>query len=239
MSMHSQIMHDTQPSNASPFVKWAGGKTKLLSKMSAFIPASIVRYFEPFLGSGALFFWLNNRGIKFEAYLSDINDELINAYKIVVSRVEELIEDLEIYEKQYRQNPQFFYCQLRDSPEYSFSEDCVKRAARFITLNRTCFNGLYRVNGKGEFNVPIGSYDKPTICDGDNLRKASLSLRRSVAKISVGDYKDSLHGARKGDFIYLDPPYSPTSKTASFTGYTNSGFKAEGPRRTGVYLQET
>ena len=120
-----------------------------------------------------------------------------------------------------------FIVSLRDSPEYSFSEDCVKRAARFITLNRTCFNGLYRVNGKGEFNVPIGSYDKPTICDGDNLRKASLSLRQSVAKISVGDYKDSLHGARKGDFIYLDPPYSPTSKTASFTGYTNSGFKAK------------
>ena len=94
--------------------------------MNAFIPASFVRYFEPFLGSGALFFWLNNRGIKFEAYLSDIIDELINAYKIVKSRVEELIEVLKIYEKEYRQNPQFYYYQLRDSPEYSFSDDCVK-----------------------------------------------------------------------------------------------------------------
>jgi DNA adenine methylase len=116
---------------------------------------------------------------------------------------------------------------LRDSPEYSFSGDLVKWAARFITLNRTCFNGLYRVNNQGKFNVPLGSYKNPTICNSDNLRKASLSLRQSGAKISACDYKDSLLEARKGDFIYLDPPYNPTSETASFTGYTKYGFTAK------------
>jgi len=113
---------------------------------------------------------------------------------------------------------------LRDSPEYSFSGDCVKWAARFITLNRTCFNGLYRVNSQGKFNVPLGSYKNPRICDSDNLRKVRLSLRPSGAKISACDYKDSLLEASKGDFIYLDPPYNPTSETASFTGYTKYGF---------------
>ncbi len=214
-------------SNVSPFVKWAGGKTQLLPTLNAYIPTSFKRYFEPFLGGGALFFWLNSRGIKFESYLSDLNDELINAYKVIESRVEELIEVLKVYKIKYQQNPKPFYYQLRDSPEYSFSGDYVKWAARFITLNRTCFNGLYRVNNQGKFNVPLGSYKNPTICDSDNLRKVSVCLHQSEAKISACDYKDSLLEARKDDFIYLDPPYNPTSETASFTGYTKYGFTAK------------
>jgi DNA adenine methylase len=214
-------------SNVSPFVKWVGGKTQLLPTLNAYIPASFKRYFEPFLGGGALSFWLNNKGIKFEAYISDINDELINAFKIIVSRVEELIKVLKVYKIKYQQNPKSFYYQLRDNPEYSFSGDCVKWAARFITLNRTCFNGLYRVNNQGKFNVPLGSYKNPTICDSDNLRKVSVSLHQSGAKINACDYKDSLLEAGKDDFIYLDPPYNPTSETASFTGYTKYGFTAK------------
>jgi DNA adenine methylase len=159
--------------------------------------------------------------------LSDINDELINAYKVVESRVEELIKVLKVYKLKYQQNPESFYYQLRDSPEYSVSGDCIKKAARFITLNRTCFNGLYRKNKQDKFNVPWGRYKNPTICNSANLSKASLSLRQSGAKISACDYKDSLLEARKDDFIYLDPPYNPTSETASFTGYTRYGFTAK------------
>lgn len=220
-----QIVHDVQSPSAYPFVKWAGGKTHLLSKINAFIPSSFRRYYEPFLGGGALFFWLNSSGIRFEAHLSDINAELINTYKIVKSRVEDLIEVLKIYEKEYRQNPLFYY-QLRDSAEYSFRNDYVKRAAKFITLNRTCYNGLYRVNSQGKFNVPMGRYKNPTICNSNNLRNVSYSLRQSEANISVRDYKELLYNKMgEGDFIYLDPPYSPTSRTSSFTGYTNNGFK--------------
>jgi DNA adenine methylase len=170
------------------------------------------------------FFWLNS-SIRFEAHLSDINDELINTYKTLKFRVEELIEALKIYEKEYRQNPLFYY-QLRDSAEFSLHDDYVKRAAKFITLNRTCYNGLYRVNRQGKFNVPMGRYKNPTVCNSDNLRNVSDSLRQTEANISVRDYKEfSFNNMGEGDFIYLDPPYSPTSRTSSFTGYTNSGFK--------------
>ena len=130
-------------------------------------------------------------------------------------------------QEDYRKSPNEFYYKLRDDEEFSQSKDCVIRAARVICLNRTGFNGLYRVNNQGKFNVPLGSYKNPAICDSDNLRKVSLSLRQSRAKISACDYKDSLLEARKGDFIYLDPPYNPTSETASFTGYTKYGFIAK------------
>jgi DNA adenine methylase Dam len=222
-----QIIYDAQPLNASSFVKWAGGKRQLLPRIDELIPVSFSRYFEPFLGGGSVFFSLTRKGIKFDVYLSDINDELINAYKVVESRVEELIKVLKVYKLKYQQNPESFYYQLRDSPEYSVSGDCIKKAARFITLNRTCFNGLYRKNKQDKFNVPWGRYKNPTICNSANLSKASLSLRQSGAKISACDYKDSLLEARKDDFIYLDPPYNPTSETASFTGYTRYGFTAK------------
>jgi len=220
-------MYDAQPLNASPFVKWAGGKRQLLPRIDELIPVSFSRYFEPFLGGGSVFFSLTRKVIKFDVYLSDINDELINAYKVVESRVEELIEVLKVYKIEYQRSPETFYYQLRDSPEYAFSGDYVKWAARFITLNRTCFNGLYRKNKQDKFNAPWGRYKNPTICNSDNLRKVSLSLRQCGVKINIGDYKDLLLEARNGDFIYLDPPYYPTSETASFTGYTKYGFTAK------------
>ena len=224
--LYSQVIHGVQPRNAYPFLKWAGGKRRLLPEIDKLIPVSISRYFEPFFGGGTLFFSLTRKGIKFDAYLSDINDELINTYVIVRDRIEKLIDVLNTYQEKYRDSPKEFYKQLRDGKEFSFSkDDRVNRAARFITLNRTCFNGLYRENRQGMFNVPIGSYKNPTICNSDNLTMVSLCLRQSEAEISVGDYRDLLlNKVRKDDFIYLDPPYSPTSRTASFTGYTNSGF---------------
>jgi DNA adenine methylase len=214
-----QIVHGV----AHPFVKWAGGKTQLLDAIDSMVPDSFGRYFEPFLGGGAVFFHLVGKGVKFESRISDINSELINAYITIKSNVEELIEVLQIYEQEYRRDPAVFYYQLRDSPEYS-NNDNVKRSARFITLNRTCFNGLYRVNRQGKFNVPMGRYNNPTICNSDNLRNVSAALNQSNARISVGDYKDILLQAKENDFIYLDPPYVPSSKTSDFTGYTNNGF---------------
>jgi DNA adenine methylase len=166
---------------------------------------------------------LVNKGAKFRAYISDVNDELVNAYITIKSNVEELIEVLKIYEQEYRHDPAVFYYKLRDGPECS-SNDNVKRAARFIALNRTCFNGLYRVNRQGKFNVPMGRYNNPTICNSDNLRNVSAALNQSSARISVDDYKDILLQTKENDFIYLDPPYVPSSKTSDFTGYTNNGF---------------
>jgi DNA adenine methylase len=136
------------------------------------------------------------------------------------------LKSQKIYQEDYRKSPNEFYYKLRDDEEFSQSKDCVIRAARVICLNRTGFNGLHRVNNQGKFNVPLGSYKNPTICDSDNLRKVSLSLRQYEAKINAGDYRDLLlNRVRKDDFIYLDPPYNPTSRTARFTGYTKGGFK--------------
>jgi DNA adenine methylase len=213
-----------------PFVKWAGGKSQLLSELDTFIPSEFNLYFEPFLGGGALFFHLisTNNNIPFTAYLSDINEELINAYKVVKDQnnVEVLIELLKKHETEYKKNPSEYYYKLRTNRiESATANYDIERAARFITLNKTCYNGLYRVNKDGIFNVPIGRYKNPLICDSNNLRNVSRALRDSKAQIKVSNYKEMLlENAKEGDFIYLDPPYNPVSPTANFTGYTNSGF---------------
>ncbi len=203
---------------AAPFVKWAGGKTQLLPQLHMHIP-SFDRYFEPFLGGGAFFFHLSSR-LQFTAYLSDANGDLVNAYNVVKNSVEELIALLEIHEKRYRSNPTRYYYKLRSEQPV----EAVEAAARFIALNKTCYNGLYRVNRSGRFNVPMGRYDNPTICDRDQLRNASAALNYSGAKISTANYKHALKKARVGDFVYLDPPFSPLSRTANFVDYTKDGF---------------
>jgi DNA adenine methylase len=204
-----------------PFLKWAGGKTQILFELERFVPSEFNRYFEPFLGGGAVFFHLTTKNIRFSAYLSDINEELITTYKVVKDVVERLIDLLKEHQKGYNKNPSEFYYELRDSKPPTD----VERAARFIVLNKTCYNGLYRVNKRGIFNVPIGRYKNPLICDSNNLRNVSLSLRNSRTIIQPSDYKQILlQNAREGDFVYLDPPYNPVSSTASFTSYTNSGF---------------
>ncbi len=204
---------------AAPFVKWAGGKTQLLPKLDRHIPSQFTRYFEPFLGGGALFFHLASR-LQFSAHLSDANRELVNAYNVVKRDVEGLICLLEKHERNYMRAPAEYYYQLRSAQ----IEGDLESAARFIALNKTCYNGLYRVNRSGEFNVPIGRYKNPAICDKDQLRSASVALNYSDAKIVAGDYKQALRKAHQGDFVYLDPPFNPLSATANFVDYTKNGF---------------
>jgi DNA adenine methylase len=208
--------------HCNPFVKWAGGKTQILSDLDIIIPSQFNRYFEPFLGGGAMFFHLvSDRNMRFAACLSDINRELVTAYQVVKDNVKELIQHLKKHQLGYNRNPFEYYYKLRDDMK---PRNDIEIAARFIALNKTCYNGLYRVNRNGIFNVPIGRYKNPVICDVTNLENVSNALRYSKAMIQVADYKKALHNAEKGDFIYLDPPYHPVSSTANFTGYTDYGF---------------
>jgi DNA adenine methylase len=165
---------------------------------------------------------ISDKNKRFTAYLSDINSELINSFIAVKDNVEKLIKYLKRDEIGYKKAPAEYYYKLRSKDNLS---DYTQRAARFIALNRTCYNGLYRVNRNGKFNVPLGRYKNPIICNSSNLRNVSLVLRYSKATIKVSDYKNILlENAREGDFIYLDPPYNPVSSTAYFTKYTDSGF---------------
>jgi DNA adenine methylase len=214
--------HSVDLRDCYPFVKWAGGKSQLLSELDSMIPSKFNRYFEPFLGGGAMFFHLiSDRNMRFSAYLSDINEELITAYKVVKNNVRELIEHLKGHQREYNRNPSKYYYKLRDEIKPVTEID---RTARFIALNKTCFNGLYRVNRSGIFNVPMGRYKNPLICDDSNLENISKVLRYSKAAIKVNDYKSTLLKAEEDDFIYLDPPYHPASSTANFTGYSDKGF---------------
>ncbi len=202
---------------AGPFLKWAGGKGQVLKQYSPLFPAAWRTYFEPFLGGGAVFFHLAPN----TAVLSDINEDLINAYVVVRDRVDELVAALRVHHNEQ----DYFYAVRAWKPE---TLTPVERAARLIFLNRTCFNGLYRVNKKGQFNVPFGRYSNPTICDEAKLRAASLAL--TGAEIRAADFEAALEGAGAGDFAYLDPPYNPISTTSSFTSYAQEGF-GEGEQR--------
>lgn len=206
-----------------PFVKWAGGKAQLLSKFDKYFPTKITRYFEPFVGGGAVFFYIvSQKNSRFESFLSDINEELIVAYKTIKDHVEELIAILKVHEKEYKKNLIEYYYKLRK--DIKLSND-IERTARFITLNKTCYNGLYRVNKNGIFNVPIGRYKNPIICDPSNLQNINTLLNHSNTNLHVSDYKKILlEKTEKDDFIYLDPPYYPISVTSNFTSYTNNGF---------------
>ncbi len=203
---------------ARPFIKWAGGKAKLIDQYKPFLPKDFDRYHEPFLGGGALFFHLapqlQAQGKK--AYLSDLNPELVNVYRCVQGRVEDLIEQL--LEHQANHSEARYY-EVRATLE----TDPVRRAARFIYLNKTCFNGLYRENSKGLFNVPIGRYKNPKICAPELLRPASIALRN--AEISERPFSEVLNYAKtRLDFVYFDPPYHPLSDTSKFTAYSRYCF---------------
>src|ERR1041385_5913343 len=215
MQSKYEINEFSEMPSCHPFVKWAGGKTQILPQLFALVPPKFDRYIEPFLGGGALFFHLiSNKNKPFTAHISDINPELINVYVAVKDDVEKLIKLLTQHQIEYNKAPEERYYKLRDNYNLKSCSDGIERAAQFITLNRTCFNGLYRVNKKGEFNAPIGDYKNPTICDAGNLRNVSAALRYSNITIKAADYKDMvLKIAREGDFIYLDPPYNPVSST--------------------------
>jgi DNA adenine methylase len=194
-----------------PFLKWAGGKGQLLAALRPFVPTAYERYFEPFLGGGALFFdRLPKRGV-----LSDVNAEIVECYAAVRDQVEKLIVSL----GRHRYDADHYYA-TRDTDPASLSP--VERAARTIFLNKTGFNGLYRVNRAGKFNVPFGRYAKPLICDPENLRACSAALAK--VELAVCDFEEAASRARAGDFVYFDPPYVPVSRTSAFTAYAAGGF---------------
>ncbi|MEA5602755.1 DNA adenine methylase [Nostoc sp. UHCC 0252] len=204
-----QIPKETSP---RPFLKWAGGKSRLIQQYIPYFPKSYKNYYEPFLGGGAVFFYLQPSA----AVLTDINAELINTYCCVRDRVEELISLLK--EHKIRHNKDYYYS-VRN---YSGGTE-IEKAARLIYLNKTCFNGLYRVNSQGKFNVPLGRYENPNICSESLLQVASEAL--SHAKIKQADFTEVLnHATSSDDFIYFDPPYYPVSETSYFTAYSSYRF---------------
>ena len=212
---------------AKPFLKWAGGKTALLPELLKAAPKQIETYYEPFLGGGALFFALQSEGRFKNAVLSDSNRELINAYLQVRDNVEGLIRALGVHQRKYRA--------AEDRAEYYYTirgkrlTCSLGGAANLIFLNKTCYNGLYRVNSKGGFNVPHGRYENPTICDEANLRAASEALQG--VELQVADFAVGPSSAGQGDFVYFDPPYVPLSETAHFTSYTADDFGMEEQER--------
>ncbi len=201
-----------------PFLKWVGGKRQLLPEIVAHAPKSFGRYFEPFVGGGALFFHLRPR----EAVLADANERLVRTYRGVRDEVESVIDLL----RGYPYDPDFYY-RTRDVAIDRRSDAEV--AAWLIYLNRAGFNGLYRVNRDNQFNVSFGRYSNPTICDPANLRACSEALRG--VELVVGDFADAVADARRGDFAYFDPPYVPLSATSCFTSYAADGFDADDQRR--------
>jgi DNA adenine methylase len=206
---------------AQPFLKWAGGKSQLLEQFKPFFPANIRSYCEPFLGGGAVFFHLKARFPKMKAALRDNNPELINCYEVVRDQVRQLMAQLDEHLAQFRALKEPYYYKVRGLHK---TTGAVERAARMIFLNKTCYNGLWRVNGKGEFNVPIGSYrpDRVSLYDQANLLAASFALQN--VDLRVQDFHKTLAAAQKGEFLYVDPPYYPVSRTANFTSYTIEDF---------------
>ena len=217
-----------------PFVKWAGGKGSLIPQLNKFYPYDlknrvIGRYIEPFVGGGAVLIdILQKYNIK-EAFAFDINKDLINSYNVIKNNVDELITILKEIETQYLKlekegRKKYFYIVREKYNNYTIEENETKiqRAAQFVFLNRTCFNGLYRVNKSGKFNVPIGSYKNPTICDEQNLKNLSKLIQN--VQFECGDYKNSIKYVTKNTFVYFDPPYRPLNITSGFTSYTKEDF---------------
>jgi DNA adenine methylase len=195
-----------------PFLKWAGGKGKLIEQYIPYLPKKFKTYYEPFLGGAAVFFYLNPPS----AALTDINAELVNAYRCVQDNVEELILNLEVHQLRHCRD---YYYEVRQSPGVTN----IEKAARLIYLNKTCFNGLYRENSKGAFNVPIGKYKNPKICNPVLLRSVSAALQN--AQIHVRPFEDILeHASSCDDFVFFDPPYHPLSPTSNFTAYSRYSF---------------
>ena len=198
-----------------PFLKWAGGKTKLIQQYIPCFPKKFKTYYEPFLGGGAIFFYLNPQ----LAVLTDINAELVNTYRCVKNNVEELI--LLLKEHQLKHSKEYYYGVRQGN-----GITPIEKAARLIYLNKTCFNGLYRENSKGEFNVPIGKYKNPKICNAALLRSVSAALQPT--QIDVRPFEDILkYASSSDDFVYFDPPYYPLSPTSNFTAYSRYSFSED------------
>ncbi len=232
---------------AKPFLKWAGGKTQLLSEIENRLPKKILtgqitRYVEPFIGGGAVFFHIvkNYPNIK-KFYLYDINDDLVNCYKMVQSDVDGLIKSLKTLEKKFlslneNARKEFYLGTRTEFNRDKGKDNTPKTIAKLIFLNKTCFNGLYRVNSKNEFNVPFGRYKNPTICDEKNLRAVSKILQK--AEIICGDFEACKKHITKKTFVYLDPPYRPLNGTASFTSYSKDRFSEDDQIRLAKFCKE-
>ncbi len=211
------------PSMAAPFLKWAGGKSRLVPTVAeAIADLHPSRYLEPFLGGGAMFFGLQARGLHCPAVLNDFNPLLIEAYALIRDDVESLIPELDHLGRLYFQADAAERTRIYYALRSSAPATPAGRVARLIFLNRTCFNGLYRVNRQGEFNVPHGSYDNPRICDPAGLRACAYAL--AATELTTGDFATLCESASEGDLIYLDPPYQPLNTTSSFTAYTDASF---------------
>lgn len=217
---------------AKPFLKWAGGKSQLINDIARVLPQSIAKenftYIEPFAGSGAILFWiLSNFPHVKKAVVNDINADLINVYKVIASIPGELISILEILQNEFHsfenddENKKAYYYHKRELYN-TRKEEQSAQAALFIFLNRTCFNGLYRVNRNNGYNVPMGSYRKPTICDRENLLAVSKVLQK--VEILCGDFEQTLNHANENSVFYFDPPYKPLSDTSSFNSYAKDEF---------------
>jgi DNA adenine methylase len=239
---------DTQNTVAvKPFVKWAGGKGQLLKEIRRTYPAGLgtkyTKYAEPFVGGGAVLFdILNNYQLK-ELYISDINRELIATYRAIRDSVDTLVEKLSMWETDYiplyADERKKYYYNVRDSyNQLTASDDIddVECAVRFIFLNKTCFNGLYRVNRKGQYNVPMGAYKNPRICDSGNLFEISRKLQRIC--IECVDYRNSMDFIDQNTFVYFDPPYRPLTDTASFTAYTENVFDDDAQRDLARFVEQ-
>ncbi|HIK07577.1 MAG TPA: DNA adenine methylase [Trichormus sp. M33_DOE_039] len=214
-----------------PFLKWAGGKRQLVPLiLGNYLPKNYSHqvYYEPFVGGGAILFSLQPK----KAVINDSNSELINCYKVIRDSVDDLIENL----KSHKNNEDYYYA-IRDwDRAKSFQNRTpIERASRIIFLNKTCYNGLFRVNSQGQFNVPFGKYKNPNILDVAVLKAVSKYLKENEITILNLDFQDALKDSKKGDFIYLDPPYDPISETASFTGYDVNGFN----KNEQIRLKET
>ncbi len=224
---------------ARPFLKWAGGKSQLLNQLQFYYPVDlrkgkIKKYFEPFLGGGAVFFDIVRRYNIEKAFLTDKNDELILIYKVIQKNPKELIEFLSKYSEQYQklseeERKKYYYDIRRNLNQQRFqinyqkySENWISRAAQLIILNKTCYNGLFRLNKKGEFNVPFGKYKNPKILDKDNIIRISKILQ--IAEINIGNFNSTEYEIDEESFVYFDPPYRPLNKTSSFTSYSKYSF---------------
>lgn len=230
--------------NIKPFIKWAGGKSQLINEIRTKYPQHIAKYCEPFVGGGAVLLDVLVNHHPAEVLINDINAELVNTYRQVQENVESLIEPLsgmqETFWKADTEQRRAIFTDKRNRFNYlkvNGNEAVnIEKAALFIFLNKTCFNGLYRVNRKGQFNVPIGSYKNPPICDADNLRNISKLL--DGVHIKCGDYKECADFIDKNTFVYIDPPYRPLTATASFTAYSENSFDDNEQIALGRFVDE-
>jgi DNA adenine methylase len=204
--------------SAAPVVKWVGGKRQLLPEILLHMPDKFSTYYEPFLGGGAVLFNIQPR----KAIVNDINEELINVYKVIRDDVEALIKDL----KKHKNEAGYFYEireKDRDKEKYKLLSN-IQKASRILFLNKTCYNGLFRVNQEGEFNAPFGSYKNPNIVNETILKAVSNYFNRAEITFRCEDFEEAVKDIRKSDFVYFDPPYHPVSESANFTGYDKGGF---------------